>query len=357
MSRLVLRLRIVMNEELNERCRLILEAIIEDYILSGEPVGSRALTRRHNIALSPATVRNVMADLEDMGYLTSPHTSAGRIPTEKGYRFYLDSLLRIKKLSPGKRQAIREHYRHRGLRMEELLREAGRVLSSTSNYTGVVMVPHLTTTVCRRIDFVPLSARRILVVFVSQSGIVEHKLIESEIPLSESELQEASNYLNRAYSGLSIQEIKQRIVNKMAEEKAIYDTLLRRTLQLSSLALEDDLGGQIFIEGASNILDQPEFNDLNRMKRLMRTFDQKNLLVELLHKSQLTDGVQIYIGSSDHYSDIEGCSLVTASFSSRWGATGTLGIIGPTRMPYSTIIPLVDFTAGLVGSILDSEEE
>jgi heat-inducible transcriptional repressor len=143
----------------------------------------------------------------------------------------------------------------------------------------------------------------------------------------------------------------------MAEEKAIYDSLLRHTLQLSSMALEDDLGGQVFIEGACNILDQPEFNDLNRMKRLMRTFDQKSLLVELLHKSQLTEGVQIYIGSTEHYSDIEGCSLVAASFSSRRGATGTLGIIGPTRMPYSTVIPLVDFTAGLVGSILDNEEE
>jgi heat-inducible transcriptional repressor len=346
-----------MNEELNERCRLILEAIIEDYILSGEPVGSRALTRRHNIALSPATVRNVMADLEEMGFLTSPHTSAGRVPTEKGYRFYLDTLLQIKQLSLGKRQSIREHYKHRGLRMEELLREAGRILSATSSYTGVVMVPHLTTTICRRIDFVRLSARRILVVFVSQSGIVEHKLIESDLPLTESELQEATNYLSQTFSGLSIQEIKQYIVAQMAEEKAMYDSLLRRTLQLSSMALEEELGGQVFIEGACNILDQPEFNDLNRMKRLMRTFDQKNLLVELLHKSQLTEGVQIYIGSPDHYSDIEGCSLVAASFTSRWGATGTLGIIGPTRMPYSTIIPLVDFTAGLVGSILDIDEE
>jgi heat-inducible transcriptional repressor len=346
-----------MNEELNERCRQILEAIIEDYILSGEPVGSRALTRRHKIALSPATVRNVMADLEDMGYLASPHTSAGRVPTEKGYRFYLDSLLRIKQLPSSKRQSIREHYRHRGLRMEELLREAGRILSATSSYTGVVMVPHLATTVCRRIDFVRLSACRILVVFVSQTGIVEHKIIESQLPLSESELQEATNYLNHTFSGLTVQEIKQHIVEQMAEEKAIYDSLLRHTLQLSNMALEDDLGGQVFIEGACNILDQPEFNDLNRMKRLMRTFDQKSLLVELLHKSQLTEGVQIYIGSTEHYSDIEGCSLVAASFSSRRGATGTLGIIGPTRMPYSTVIPLVDFTAGLVGSILDNEEE
>ncbi|APG24765.1 MAG: heat-inducible transcriptional repressor HrcA [Syntrophotalea acetylenica] len=346
-----------MNEELNERCRLILEAIIEDYILSGEPIGSRALTRRHAIPLSPATVRNVMADLEEMGYLTSPHTSAGRIPTEKGYRFYLDSLLRIKQLSPSKRQSIREHYRNRRLRMEELLREAGRILSTSSSYTGVVMVPQLATTICRRIDFVRLSARRILAVFVSQSGIVEHKIIESDLPLNESQLQEAANYLNQTYSGLSIQDIKQRIVVQMAEEMATYDTLLRRALHLSCLALEDDFGGQIYIEGASNILDQPEFNDLSRMRRLMRTFDQKNLLMELLHKSQLAEGVQIYIGSPDHYSDIEGCSLVAASFSSRWGAIGTLGIIGPTRMPYSTVIPLVDFTAGLIGSILDSEEE
>jgi heat-inducible transcriptional repressor len=346
-----------MNEQLNERSRQILEALIEDYILYGEPVGSRTLTRRHSIALSPATVRNVMADLEEMGFLISPHTSAGRVPTELGYRFYLDSLLQVKQLSERKRQWVRQHYQHCGLKMEDLLREAGRMLSATSSYTGVVMVPQLASATFRHIEFVRLSPRRLMVLFVSQGGIVEHRLIEADLPLNQDELQEAANYLNQAFTGLSIADIRRHILKEMAQEKAAYDNLLRRALLLSSMALEDEPAGHVYIEGASNILDQPEFNDLNRMKRLFRAFEQKSLLMELLNKTQQAEGVQIFIGSPEHYSDFEGCSLVTASFTSRWGAIGTLGVIGPTRMPYATVIPLVGYTASLIGSILDSEEE
>lgn len=346
-----------MNEGLNERSRQILEAIIEDYIHTGEPVGSRAITRRHDIGLSPASVRNVMADLEELGYLASPHTSAGRIPTEKGYRFYLNCLLQVRELSRQERLWIRQHYQRRGLQMEELLREAGRILSTTSSYTGIVMVPKLESSVFRRMEFISLAPRRIMVVFISQSGMVEHRLIETDMPITEGELQEAANYLNATFSGLGIQDIKQRIVIEMAREKALYDDLLRRAILLSSTVLEDDLGGQVFIEGTANILEQPEFSDINRMKRLLRAFEQKSLLVELLHQTQQVEGVQIFIGSPSEYSEIEGCSLVTASYTSRRGTVGTLGIIGPTRMPYAMVIPLVSYTASLVGSILDNEAE
>jgi heat-inducible transcriptional repressor len=344
-----------MSEGLNERSRQILQAIIEDYTLSGEPVGSRAIVRRGGINLSPATVRNVMADLEEMGYLYSPHTSAGRVPTEEGYRFYLASLLQVRELSSQEQEQIRQHYHFQDLRPEDRLREAGRLLSVASHYAGIVMVPRFTSTVFRRIEFVSLGATKLLVVFVTQSGMVQHKLIEVAESLNRRQLDEATNYLNQEFSGLTIQEMKSRIAQEILHERALYDQLRRRALLLSSEALREELGGQVFIEGASNILDQPEFADLEIMRRLLRTFEQKSLLVELLDKTQQVEGVQIFIGSPNEYSEIEGCSLVTASYSSRYGTTGTLGIIGPMRMPYPMVIPLVDYTAKLVSDLLNSE--
>lgn len=346
-----------MSEELSERSRLILQAIIEDYTSTGEPVGSRTLSRRTGINLSPASVRNVMADLEDLGYLFSPHTSAGRIPTDKGYRFYVGSLLQVQQLSREVREHLLQESNFRELDTEGLLREAGRILSAISNYTGLVMVPRFTSTVFRRIEFVRLAATRVLVVFITQTGIVQHKMVEVREPLTQSELDEVTNYLNQEFSGLSIQEVKSRIATEMAREQVLFDSLQRRALLLSSYVLQHDLGGQVFVEGASNIFEQPEFADLSTMKRLLRTFDQKTLLVELLDKAQQVEGVQILIGSADNNSEIEGCSLVTSSYSSHRGTTGILGVIGPTRMPYAMVIPLVDYAATLVSDILNSESE
>jgi len=351
-----------MGEELNERSRRILEAIVEDYIGTAEPIGSRAVTRRHRMALSPATVRNVMADLEDMGYLISPHTSAGRVPTRKGYRFYIDTLLRVGPLNTQQQQMIDRFYDNKGLQVEERLRETGRMLSAISNYAGVVLIPRPSTTVFRHIEFLQLSRGRILVVFVSRSGMVQNKIIETDEAIPIRELEQISNYLNRTLEGLSIQEVKERLVREMAEDKDLYDKLLGRALKLSKQAFgEDDEKkddeSRVFIEGAINILEQPEFADLERMKRLFRTFEQKSLLVKLLDKSQRAEGIKIFIGSETEYSEIEGCSLITSTYSSRQGTIGTLGVIGPTRMPYSRVIPIVDYTARLVSQLLEGETE
>ncbi|MFA5515632.1 MAG: heat-inducible transcriptional repressor HrcA [Desulfuromonadales bacterium] len=344
-----------MAEELNDRSRKILEAIIEDYIESAEPVGSRAITRRHLLSLSPASVRNVMADLEEMGFICAPHTSAGRVPTEKGYRYYIDSLLQVRQLSRSDQQRIEGNYRLKGLRVEEVLREAGKVLSSISHYTGLVLAPRLYSTVFRHIEFVRLSSGRILVVLVTQSGIVQNKLIETTEDLSQGDLEQMSNYLNQTLSGLTIQEVKTRIVDEMAQEKALYDRLMSQALQFSRQALLDEDSGQVFIEGAANMLEQPEFSNLERMKRLFLAFEQKSQLIELLDKSHKAIGVQIFIGSETEYSEIEGCSLVTAAYSSRLGSIGTLGVIGPTRMPYSLVIPIVDYTARMVSKIFETD--
>ncbi len=345
-----------MAEDLNERGRKILEAIIEDYIVSAEPVGSRAMTRRHPLSLSPATVRNVMADLEEMGYIISPHTSSGRVPTEKGYRFYVDSLLQTRHLSREEQLQIEQHYRLKSLRVEDLLQEAGKALSAISNYTGLVMAPRFTATIFRHIEFIRLSQGRILAVFVTRSGLVQNKLIEHDNDLSHAELEQIGNYLTRTLGGLTIQQVRAHIVSEMGQEKALYDKLLQRALRLSQEALSDEPGNQIFIEGTTNILDQPEFADVDRMKRLFRAFEQKSQLVELLDRAQQARGVQIFIGSESEYSDIEGCSLVTAAYSNRRGTLGTLGVIGPSRMPYAMVIPIVDYTARLVSQLLDAEE-
>ena len=346
-----------MAEDLNERGRLILEAIIEDYIESAEPIGSRSVTRRHQMGLSPATVRNVMADLEEMGYLISPHTSAGRIPTGKGYRFYIDSLLQVRQLTVQEQKKLEQQYRFKGLRIEELLQEAGKALSAISSYTGIVMAPRLATTVFRHIEFIRLSQGKILVVFVSQTGLVQNKIIEPEESISQEELEKITNYLNHTLTGKTIQEIKEKILDEMSQEKSLYNQLLKRAFQLSGEALKDEMGGQVFIEGASNIMEQPEFFDLEKMKRLFKTFEQKSLLIDLLDRSQQADGVQIFIGSSTEYTEIEGCSLITSSYSNRQGTIGTLGVIGPNRMPYSMVIPIVDYTAKLVSQILAIESE
>lgn len=340
---------------LNERCQQILEAIIEEYIHTAQPVGSKALIQSRGIKLSPASVRNVMAELEDQGFLTSPHTSAGRVPTEKAYRFYVDTLRHVQDLDIRQKKAIEQQYREQGLQMADMLREACRTLSSYAQYTGLVMVPRLRTTVFRHIEFVKLSPYQLLVVFVTQSGLVQNKLVVVDEDLTTSELEQITNYLNQTLTGLSIQEVRARIIAEMAEEKALYDHLLRRAFTLSSAALGDEAEGEIIIDGTSYFFEQPEFSELQQMKRIVRAFEQKSILVDLLDRGVDTDGVQVIIGSETQYHELSGCSLITAAYSGKRGTLGTLGVIGPNRMPYSSIIPIVDYTASLITRLLEHE--
>ena len=346
-----------MAKPLTERCQKILEAIIEEYIATAQPVGSKALTQNHGIKLSPASVRNVMAELEEQGYLVSPHTSAGRIPSEKGYRFYVDTLLRVSDLDNTQKHQIERHYRQHGLQMADMLREASRTLSSFSHHTGLVMVPRLKATVFRHIEFVKLSSRQILTVFVTQSGLVQNKLVELDEELTSHDLEQITNYLNQTMSGLSIQEVRSKIVAEMAQEKALYDQLLQRAFLLSSSTLIDDPTGDIIIEGTSHFLEQPEFSDLKRMKRIVQTFEQKSVLVDLLDRGLENDGVQVIIGSETDCPELADCSLITAAYSGKRGTLGTLGVIGPNRMPYSSIIPIVDYTASLISRLLETEND
>lgn len=346
-----------MVEHLNERSQNILEAIVEDYIASAEPVGSRAITRRHNFNLSPASVRNVMADLEDMGLLCSPHTSAGRIPTEKGFQYYIDSLLRVRDLSDKEKQQLRKNYRFTGMKMEDIMQEVGRILSGLSKYAGLVMVPKFASTVFRQIEFVRLSGGRLLVIYVSETGLVQNKVIKADPSLDQRQLEKISNYLNRELNGLSIQQVREKLKQQMQEEKSLYDQLRKKALQLSCAALQDEVEDQLYVSGTSLMLEQPEFSSPEQMRRLIQTFESKKILIELLDRSQSAQGVQIFIGSESECIDLQGCSLISANFSNRKGAIGSLGVIGPMRMDYSQVIPIVDFTAQLVSRVLDREAE
>jgi len=343
--------------KLTDRGQKILEAIIEEYIATAQPVGSKALTQNQGIKLSPASVRNVMAELEELGYLVSPHTSAGRIPTEKGYRFYVDTILRVSEMDRRQQDRIELQYRQQGLQMTDMLREASRTLSSISHYTGLVMIPRLKATIFRHIEFVKLSPRLILAVFVTQSGLVQNKLVEVDEDLSPRELEKITNYLNQTMTGLSIQDVRTRIITEMAQEKALYDQLMRRAFTLSSAALVDESNGDVIIEGTSRFLEQPEFSDLDCMKRIVQTFEQKSALVELLDRGLETKGVQVIIGSETEHTELSDCSLITAAYSGKRGTLGTLGVIGPNRMPYATIIPIVDYTASLISRLLDTDND
>lgn len=346
-----------MAEELSERSQNILEAIVEDYIASAEPVGSRAITRRHSFNLSPASVRNVMADLEDMGLLCSPHTSAGRIPTEKGFQYYIDTLLHVRDLSSKEKQRLKKNYRFQGMRLEDIMQEVGRVMSGLSKYTGLVMAPRFASTVFRQIEFIRLSHGRLLVIYVSESGLVQNKVIEADPNLTVQKLEQISNYLNRELNGLSIQEVRAKLKEELKEERIRYDKLKQQALSLSCAALQDEVEDQVYISGASLMLEQPEFSTPEQMRRLMHTLESKKLLIDLLDRSQSAHGVQIFIGSESNHVDLEGCSLITSNFSNQKGAIGALGVIGPVRMDYSQVIPIVDFTAQLVSRILEREIE
>jgi heat-inducible transcriptional repressor len=252
---------------------------------------------------------------------------------------------------------IELQYRQQGLQMADMLREASRTLSSISHYTGLVMVPRLKATIFRHIEFVKLSPRLILAVFVTQSGLVQNKLVEVDEDLSPRELEQITNYLNQTMTGLSIQDVRTRIITEMSQEKALYDQLMRRAFTLSSAALVDESSVDVIIEGTSHFLEQPEFSALDCMKRIVQTFEQKSALVELLDRGLETTGVQVIIGSETEHTELSDCSLITAAYSGKRGTLGTLGVIGPNRMPYATIIPIVDYTASLISRLLDTDND
>ncbi len=340
-----------MDVELSARSRQILEAIVEDYIATAEPVGSSAVARRHALTLSSATVRNVMANLEELGLLTSPHTSAGRVPTDKAYRFYVDSLVGLRQVTREEKKNIIRRCRQSGAGLPEIFKETSRTLSSLSNYMGIVVAPSFTSDMFRQIEFIRIGAHKVLAILVSTNGLVQNRLVETSDDIPANDLLVMGNYLNELMQGLTISQARERILAEMKNEKVRFDSMMSRALQISEQAVSVG-GDQLFVEGQARILDQPEFNDASRMKDIFQAFEQKGQMLQLLSRCMNADGVQIYIGSETPVSQSAGLSLITSRFTTSNNTVGLLGVIGPTRMGYSSVIPIVDYTARLVSRLL-----
>lgn len=346
-----------MSEALGERSRQILQAVVTDYIATAEPVGSRTISRKYGLNLSPASVRNVMSDLEEAGYLMQPHASAGRIPTDKGFRFYVDALLEVRRLSKQERERIKSRYHLSHADAKELMRETSRILSAVSSLAGVVVAPRFEATRFRHIEFVKLREKDILVILVSETGTVYNKLIQADEELTQDRLHEISNYLNSIITGLTLEEAKERLLAEMRAEKALYDRLLAQAQALARQALAGTADSQdvdVFIEGKLSIVEQPEFASVEKMKGLFKAFEEKSLLIRLIDKSLQAKGIQIFIGHENEYDEMAGCSVILSQYSQGDRILGALGVIGPTRMNYSRLIPIVDYTARLVSRFLES---
>jgi len=340
--------------DFSERMKRVLGAVVEDYIVTAEPVGSRVIAKNLSFNLSSATIRNIMSDLEELGLLYQPHTSAGRVPTEKGFRFYVDYLLDVHELGEGERQEIRSRYLGYQAEAEDLFKETSRILSSSSHYLGVVWAPKMSLAILQHIEFVRLKKHLVMAILVSPTGLVYHRLIEVEEDFSQSELDHLSSYMNSFLTGLTLQQAREKLIEEMTVEKRIYDRLFAQALRLVQKALSPSDEPDIFIEGRTNIIHEPEFGKISIMTDLFKTFEEKATLVKLLDKCMNPKGIRIAIGSESEVQEMETCSLVTSTYSYKGEVLGALGVIGPRRMNYSKVIPLVDYTARLLTEILDA---
>jgi heat-inducible transcriptional repressor len=340
---------------LSDRMKRVLEIIVEDYITSAEPVGSKAVSMESALLLSPASIRGVMAELEEMGLVYQPHTSAGRIPTEKGFRFYVDFIVDVHELGDRERQLIRSRFTNLQTETGELFREASRILSSSSRHLGVVWAPRTDLVVLQHIEFVKLKKHLILALLVSTSGMVQNRVVEVKEDYSQSDLDSFSEYLNGLLSGLTLRQVREKILEQMRLEKMAYDHLFDEALKLSQKALSSVEDADVFIDGRTNILEEPEFSSLSQMRDLFRAFEEKATMIRLLDTCLEPQGVKIAIGSESQIREMETCSLITSTYSFGGKVLGALGVIGPRRMNYSKVIPLVDYTAKLVTEILETQ--
>ena len=348
-----------MNETAATRIKNILQTVIIQYIYAGEPVGSGMVSKRHIPRLSPATIRHIMSEMEEMGYLMQPHASAGRIPTDKGFRFYVDSILKIKELPQSEREKINARCQ-RSQEIENIMSDASSIMSSLSNCMGVVLAPKFDNVFIKHIEFIRLGRTQVMMLLVSNSAIVQNYIVRIEEDLKQHDLERMSAYLNSIAKGLTLRKLKKKIIEEMRKEKTLYDWLMAKALKLSKAALDEGKNrnaGNIYVEGKANIFDQPEFiEDAEKMKLLFKTFEEKSVLVKVLDKAMDANGVQIFIGPESGFDEIRECSVVTAPYSNNGNIFGTLGIIGPMRMNYSRVIPLVNYTADLLSDIMARRE-
>ncbi len=342
---------------LDDRSIRVLKAIVLSYTQTAFPVGSQTVTRGLDIGVSSATIRHIMAELEAQGFLMQPHTSAGRVPTEKGYRFYVDSLLQDAGLWKEQDEIIgRTERLVPRENTQTLLQDATKLLSDVSRYMAFVVAPKFSSTRMKQVEFVRLRKHSVMAVCISQDGFIQNKFFEVSEDLSQKELDQIADDLNSLYSGLTLQEIRRKLLVQMKKMKDLYDHLLEEALELTRRTFMDTgsagIDAEVYVGGATWMLDLPDFADFRVMKGLFSAFEEKKAIVQLLDKYIGTDGVQVYIGSENPLLGNPHCSLVVSNYKRGDQVLGTVGVLGPTRMEYSKIIPLVDSAAKKVSRIL-----
>ncbi len=344
------------DEALGERAQHLLRILIESYIRDGQPVGSRALSRESGLQLSSATVRNVMADLEELGFVASPHTSAGRVPTDKGYRFFVDTLLQQRPLDEAAGAEIRRQFEVGRDNSTDLIATVSQLLSSATQLAGVVTLPRTRQASITQMEFVALSENRVLVVLVFNDREVQNRIIQLERHYSRDELKRASNFLNEQFRGRSLREVRQEILRQLSEAHAHMNQIMLEAIAVAQQVFESGAEGRLeyVIKGETNLMGMAELTGMERLRRLFEAFNEKRDFLHLLDQSLKAEGVQIFIGHESGYQILDDCSVVTAPYADGESVVGVLGVIGPTRMAYERVIPIVELTAKLLGAALNS---
>ena len=338
----------------DQRAQLLLKTLIERYIREGQPVGSKSLLEDSGLSVSPATVRNVMADLEERGLIASPHKSAGRIPTSQGYRLFVESLVTVQPINESAIQTL-ETGLNPDQSAKQLARSASQLLSSITSQAGLVTVPKPENNALRRVEFLPLSDNRVLVILVINEREVQNRVVHTSRALTELELQQAASMINQRYGGQSLNAIRQQVLAAMQADRASIDSYLQTTLDLASKAFERDdetAEADYVVAGESQLVSTSSQEDIDKLKALLEAFEQKRDIFELVDSSLNATGIQIFIGEEAGYEPLEGFSLITAPYQSGGDSLGVLGVIGPTRMDYEQVIPVVDVTAQLLSVAL-----
>jgi heat-inducible transcriptional repressor len=345
-------------DELDSRAREILREIIVQYISSGEAISSRSLARCGRFQLSPASLRNVMADLEDLGYLQQPHTSAGRVPTDRGYRFFIDYLMKSRKLTQHERHVIDDQVGHAD-EIDEVLQLASRVLSNLSDQVSVVFMPTLLQFAVRSMDFILVADNKILCVFVGTNGVVVNKVIETRLACSREELEKIGRYISTEFGGMTLDQIRRRLIRMTEQERALYDSMLQKTIALGIEAVNDiaPLEHELYVEGAASILMKPEYSNADSLRKTFLALQEKEKLIDILNGCLNEEGLQILIGSESDFTQIHNFSIVARRYGNHSAPLGMVGIVGPTRMEYARMGPLVDYLSRALSRKIEEEEE
>ncbi|HUK05270.1 MAG TPA: heat-inducible transcriptional repressor HrcA [Burkholderiales bacterium] len=340
----------MLDRSLDARAQILLKTLVERYIAEGQPVGSRTLSRHSGLDLSPATIRNVMSDLEELGLIASPHTSAGRVPTPLGYRFFVDSLLVVKTIDSGEMLQLEDQLQPDN--PQRAIRAASQLLSQLTHFAGVVMAPRRRALTFRQIEFLHLSEKRVLLIVVTPEGDVQNRILFTARDYSPAELVSAANFLNQHYSGHSFEEIRKRLHEELREIRQDMLGLMSAALEASDRAVSES-EEQYVISGERNLLTLHDLSqDVGRLRQLFELFEQKTSLVQILDLSLRGEGVQIFIGGESGVSAPDEVAVVTAPYKVSGDVVGTVGVIGPTRMAYDRVVPIVDVTAKLLSSVL-----